>query len=251
MSEALEALGINGPFLLSQIVNFLILFIGLRLILWKPLMKRLEERREMLQQQREDAEAAEEARAEIEEERQKILDQGRQEADQILDEAQDRTETLREQTLQEARQEAERITNEAEQEAIEERNRILGEMRSHIASLATAAAQRIISQELDEHRQRALVDSFFSGIREGHVEVLPEQIDQPRDGVISVTSAVPLTGEEQSVIRDELSSRVEGSVDINFQVDPDLLGGLIIQSGTRVIDSSVIGQLERMQDSIT
>lgn len=251
MSEAFEALGINGPFLLSQIVNFLILFIGLRLILWKPLMKRLEERREMLQQQREDAEAAEEARAEIEQERQKILEQARQEADQILDEAQDRTETLHEKTLQEAGEEAERITSEAEQEAIEERNRILGEMRSHIAGLATAAAQRIIRHELDEQRQRALVDSFFSGVREGRVEVLPEQIEQPRDGVISVTSAVPLTGEEQSVIRDELTSRVEGSVDINFQVDPDLLGGLIIQSGTRVIDSSVIGQLERMQDSIT
>mgnify|MGYP006308447359 CR=1 FL=1 len=65
MSEALEALGINGPFLLSQIVNFLILFIALRFIVWKPLMNRLEERRGMLQQQREDAEAAEEARSEI------------------------------------------------------------------------------------------------------------------------------------------------------------------------------------------
>ncbi len=251
MSEALEALGINGPFLLSQIVNFLILFIGLRFILWKPLMKRLEERREMLQQQREDAEAAEEARAKIEEERQRILKGARQEADQILDEAQDRTETLREQTLQEARQEAERITSEAEQEAKEERDRILGEMRSHIASLATAAAQRIISQELDEQRQRALVDSFFSGVREGRVEILSEEFEQPRDGQISVTSAIPLSGEEQSVIQDELAGRVEGSVDINFQVNPDILGGLIIKSGNRVIDSSVIGQLERLQESIS
>ncbi len=251
MSEALEALGINGPFLLSQVVNFLILFIALRFILWKPLMERLEERREMLQQQREDAEAAAEAREEIEQERQKVLQKAREEAESIIDEAERKVATLREKTLQEANQEADRLVNEAQQDAKEERNRILGEARGEIAALATAAAQRIIVQELDEQRQRALVDSFFSGIREGRVEVLPEDFKGPSDNRIKVISALPLTEEEKATIRDDMNRRLDGEPEVIFQVDPEILGGLVVEIDNRVVDGSVVGQLERLQESLT
>lgn len=251
MGEALEALGINGPFLLSQIVNFLILFLALRFILWKPLMQRLEERREMLQQQREDAEAAAEARDEIEEERQKALQKARAEAESIIDEAEEQAAALREKTLQEAHQEADRLVKEAQQDATEERNRILGEARGQIAALATAAAQRIIGQELDEQRQRALVDSFFSGVREGHVQVMPEEIKSPSDGRITVISALPLTDEEKTTIHEDLKQRVEGDFKVIFQVEPEILGGLILEIDNRVVDGSVVGQLERLQESLT
>ena len=137
----------------------------------------------------------------------------------------------------------------AREDAEEERNRILGEMRGQIAALATAAAQRIIGESLDEQRQRVLVDAFFSGVREGRVDVLPETMAGLR-GPVSVTSAVPLTGQEEDVIREELSSRVGEDVAVSFKVDPDVLGGLILRAGDRVIDGSVVGQLERLQGAL-
>jgi F0F1-type ATP synthase membrane subunit b/b' len=58
VGDALGAMGINGPFLISQIVNFLVLFGLLTVLMWKPARKRLDERQAMLQKQVEDTEAA-------------------------------------------------------------------------------------------------------------------------------------------------------------------------------------------------
>jgi F-type H+-transporting ATPase subunit b len=243
------ALGINGPFLLSQIVNFLILFVALRFLLWKPLLQRLDERRQMLQREKADAAALEEARANSEAERERALDETRQEAEELLAGAREQASTLQDQAVREATQEAERIVSQAREEAEEERNRVLGEVRGQIAALATAAAQRIIGESLDEQRQRALVDSFFSGVREGRVQLLPEKMVGVKGPVI-VTSAIPLTDAEKDIIRVELENRVGGGVDLSFKVDPDVLGGLIVRAGDRVIDGSVVGQLERLQQSL-
>lgn len=250
MGEALGSLGINGPFLLAQVVNFLILFVAVRVLLWKPVMQRIDERRERLQQEKEDAEAAAELRAEIEANREELLEEARQEATAIMAEAQQEAEALKERSLEEAGEQAERIKERAREDAEEERNRILGEMRGDIAGLATAAAQRIIGETLDEQRQRALVDSFFSGVREGKVEMLPEEMADVK-GAVTVTSAIPLTEAEKDIVRQELRDRIGRDVDVSFKVNPEVLGGLIVRAGDRVIDGSVVGQLQRLQESLT
>lgn len=250
MGESLGTLGINGPFLLSQIVNFLILFLALSVLLWKPLTKRLDERREMLEKEKVDAEALAEARANIETERERTLEKAREEAQKILAEMRGQAEALAEQAAEEARQKAAGMLTEAREAAEEERNRILGEMRGQITGLAIAAAQKIIGATLDEQRQEALVESFFSGIREGRVEVLPEGVEARAGEPITVTSAMPLTEEQRATIRQDLASRLGGGP-VAFRVNPQILGGLVIRVGDRVMDGSAAGQLERLHQSLT
>ncbi len=57
-------------------------------------------------------------------------------------------------------------------------------------------------------------------------------------GEVEVISAMPLTDEEQNRIRTET-----GAANVNFQVDPSILGGLIIRSQERVVDASVRNSL--------
>jgi F-type H+-transporting ATPase subunit b len=251
LGDALGKLGINSPFLLSQIVNFGILFLVLRVFLWKPLTQRLDERRQMLEKEEADAQAVAEARANIEAERQRALEEARGEAQRILADARERVSALTEQAAHEARQEATELLAEARQAAQEERNNILGEMRGQIAALAIAAAQRIIGQALDEQRQQALVESFFSGVREGRVEILPEGVEAATPSQpITVTSAIPLTEAQQAIIEEDLTSRLGGGA-VAFRVDPQILGGLMVRVGDRVVDGSAAGQLERLHQSLT
>jgi F-type H+-transporting ATPase subunit b len=248
--DALGKLGINDLFLLSQIVNFLILFGVLGIVLWKPLTQQLDKRRQMLEQEKEDAEALAEARANIEAERASVLEEARGEADRIVSEARDQASALTEKTAQEARQEADATLAEARQAAEEERNRTLGEMRGQIAALAIAAAHKVIGETLDEQRQRALVESFFSGVRDGRVEVLPEEMERA-EGPVTITSALPLTEKEESAVRQELTSRLGEDLALSFRVDPQILGGLVVRVGDRVMDGSAAGQLERLHQSLT
>lgn len=250
MGEALKAMGINGIFLGSQCINLGILFAVLSAFLWKPMMKQLDERRQMLEKEKEDADALAAARANIEMERAGVLEEARGEADRIVSEARDQASALTEKTAQEARQEADATLAEARQAAEEERNRTLGEMRGQIAALAIAAAQKVVGETLDEQRQRALVESFFSGVRDGRVEVLPEKMERA-EGPVTITSALPLTEQEKGAVRQELTNRLGEGVELSFRVDPQILGGLVIRVGDRVMDGSVAAQLERLHQSLT
>jgi F-type H+-transporting ATPase subunit delta len=54
-----------------------------------------------------------------------------------------------------------------------------------------------------------------------------------------VTSAHPLTEEQRHQLSDTLKASIGKNVQINTRVDPNLLGGLVVKIGSRMIDSSL------------
>ncbi len=246
----MEGLGINPWMLLAQIVSFVLLVVILRAVGYKPIQKMLQERQERIARSLEEAKAAEEARAKVEAEREEILSRSRTEAQEIVAEAQRRAREEREKLLAQAREEAERIRESARQEAEAERAQVLGQMREQIVALSIAAAHKLVGEALDEQRQRALVEAFFSGVREGRVVVLPEEMEKA-EGPVVVTSAVPLTEKEAAIVQRELEARLGAGVDITFRVDPQVLGGLVVRIGDRIVDASFAGQLEQMRRALS
>jgi F-type H+-transporting ATPase subunit delta len=76
-----------------------------------------------------------------------------------------------------------------------------------------------------------------------------------RQGVLEmplgqVTSAVPLSDAERQAIEQSLRRRFGEEVEINYQVDPSLIGGLTIRIGDKYIDGSVATKLETMRDRL-
>jgi len=69
-------------------------------------------------------------------------------------------------------------------------------------------------------------------------------------GAAEVTSALPLTPEEQEVVKRDILTRLGGSASVTFRVDPSILGGLIVRVGDRVIDGSVAGQLQNLRQHL-
>jgi F-type H+-transporting ATPase subunit b len=251
--EALGTLGINGPFLLSQIVNFLILFLALRFLLWKPMLKMLNERKQRIAQGLEDVEQARRDRERAQAEYEERIKQAGQEREEILARAAEEGEQAKAETLAQARAQAERIISEGKETVEQERQRTLAALRGQVAALSIAAANKLIGEALDEQRQRRLIDDFFSGIQAGRVVVLEEQeIGQLEAGELTafVTSALPLTEEEQKVVSSGLAEQLGQVPAIEFKVDPAILGGLVIKIGDRVIDGSVGGRLEALRESL-
>jgi F-type H+-transporting ATPase subunit b len=251
--EALGALGVNVPFLLSQIVNFLILFLALRFLLWKPMLKMLNERKQRIAQGLEDAEQARKDRERAQAEYEERIKQAEQEREEILARAAEEGEGARAETLAQARAQAEQIVAEGKETVEQERQQMLAELRSQVAALSIAAANKLIGEGLDEQRQRRLIDEFFSGIKAGRVVVLEEQeIEQAKAGALTalVTSALPLTEDEQKVVTSGLAEELGQVPAIEFKVDPAILGGLVLKVGDKVIDGSVGGRLEALRESL-
>ncbi len=243
----MEKLGLNLGYLLVQIFNFLIIFVVLKEWVYKPILGLLDKRREAIAQGLEDARVASEARANAEEEAAKISAKAQVEASKIVRDATERAEAAARDLKVAVEAEIVKLREDAMANIEAERNNILGDLRGQVAALAIAGAQKLVGEALDEKRQRALLDEFFSGVKSGKVVVL-EDVGFNGDSA-EVTSALPLTDREQDAVKKDILAKV-GAQDVTFRVDPSILGGLVIKVGDKVLDGSVAGKLEGLRQSM-
>ena len=228
----MEALGLNLPFLLVQIVNLIIMYTVVVKWIVGPISGLLEKRRQTIAQGLEDARIAAEARANAEKEAAKIIADAQAEAGKVVREATERAEAAGKDVKAAAEAEAAKARDAALAEAELERNRILGDLRGQVAALAMAAANKLVGEALDEKKQHALIDEFFSGVKSGKVVVVEGGLSGDS---AEVTSALPLTKAEEEAA---------------FKVDPSILGGLVIKVGDKVLDGSVAGKLEGLRQTL-
>lgn len=245
----MEALGLNLGYLFVQIFNFLIIFVVLRAWIFKPILGLLEQRRESIAQGLEDARVAAEARANAEEEAQEIIAKAQTEANEKIREATERAEIAARDVQAQAEADIAKAKEAALSEAEQERDRVLADVRGQIAALSMAAAQRLIGEALDEQRQHALIEEFFSGVKSGQVVVL-EDATGLSGASAEITSALPLTSDEQEAVKKDVLSKIGDQATVAFRVDPSILGGLVVRVGDKVLDGSVAGQLEAMRQTI-
>ena len=244
----MEGLGLNLSYLIVQIFNFLIIVAIMAAWAYKPVVKMLKTRREMIAQGLEDARIAGEARANAEKETEEVTLKAQQEAARIVREATERAEEVRREIREAAEAEAVEIRAAAQQDAEQENVRILGELRGQVAALSIAAAQKVIGESLDKKRQHALIEEFFSGVKRGKVVLL--EGESISGASAEVTSALPLTKKEQDAVKKDVVGQLDDSATISFRVDPSILGGLVIRIGDKVLDGSVSGKLENLHQTL-
>lgn len=243
----MDALGINLPFFLVQVVNLFIVYVVIAKWVVGPISGLLEKRRQTVAQGLEDARIAAEARANAEKEAENILAEANKKASQIVAEAKDRAEVAGRDVKAAAAAEAAKSKETALAEVEEERNRILGDLRGQVAALAISATQKLIGESLDEKRQHALLDEFFAGVKAGKVVVLEGASISGQSA--EVTSALPLTNAEQDSVKKDVLAKT-GAAAVTFRVDPAILGGLVVKVGDKVLDGSVAGKLEGLRQNM-
>jgi len=244
----LEGLGLNLGYLFVQIFNFAIVFIVLRAWVYKPVLGLLDRRRQSIAQGLEDARIAAEARANAEREAREIVAKAQAEATQKVLESTQRAEVASREILVKAEADAAKARDAVVAEAAMERERMLADLRGQVAALAMAATHKLVGEALDEKRQHTLIDEFFSGVKAGKVVVLE---DASLSGMSAeVTSALPLTAEEKEKVKQDILARVGSQATVAFRVDPNILGGLVVKVGDKVLDGSVAGQLESLRQGL-
>ena len=213
-------------------------------------MAMLDKRSKTIAQGLEDAQIAANARSNAEKEANRIISEAKMKASEITKEATRRAEEIGHEVKLKAEEDIARERDIVQEEMAQEKSLMLSELRDQVADLAVTAAHRLIGESIikDKVKQRELIDQLFSGIHEGKVQVID---DYDLSGTtVDVISALPLSDEEEQKIKQELQKIIGGECNINFQVDPSILGGLVIKAGDRVIDGSIASQLKSMQKSI-
>ncbi len=158
----MEAIGLNLPGLIAQIINFLLILVLLRMFLYKPILGMLDRRATRIRESLERAEAvqreADRSRAEFEEQ----IVEARRQGQQIVAQATEIGERMKEEARLDARREAETIIERARAEIQLARDQALTQLHQQFADLTIMAASRVIDQSLDRERHRALIDQVLA-----------------------------------------------------------------------------------------
>jgi F-type H+-transporting ATPase subunit delta len=125
--------------------------------------------------------------------------------------------------------------------------------------------------EITQARKAEILQQAFGGkvapeilntlqllIRRGHdpdvrtlYNVYHELWDAARQVVpVTVTSVVPLTEAQRSILTEALSQRLNATIRLEPQLDPEIIAGLVLQMGDRVIDASARTMLENLREAI-
>lgn len=154
-------LGINVPGLLTQLVSFTALMIVLYFVLYKPILKMLDQRAERIKSSLEAADQARSEAASSAEVVQQELVNARQQGQGLIAEAQEAARRAAEQIEERSRQQGEEMIARAQAEIGQQRDRAIEDLRREFAGLAILAAEQVIERELDPARHQELIDKVL------------------------------------------------------------------------------------------
>ena len=156
------ALGIDGFRLLWQTINFLILLFLLQRLLFKPVLRLMDQRQERIRQSVDEADRMRQFAEETKRQTEALLDDARRQANEIIEGSRRMAEQYEASEKDRARHEAELLIERAKDEITLERDRAVADVRQQAVDLAILAAGKVIEQQLNVDQHRQLVTQFLA-----------------------------------------------------------------------------------------
>jgi F-type H+-transporting ATPase subunit b len=160
--------------LVINLLQFAVLFVVLRWILWNPALKYLDKRRELIASRMTAAKAAEEEAAGLVGQRESELAAAKRESVQILAEVRERAEKSLDEAKTRAKEEADRILADARAQMEHERDRVLDDLKAAYAEMVVLGTERVLSREVRIEDHRRLFDQLLEEIDENALEDVKE-----------------------------------------------------------------------------
>jgi F-type H+-transporting ATPase subunit delta len=122
------------------------------------------------------------------------------------------------------------------------------------------ARQATLVALLPEDVAKPIRNFLFGMLANGDMALLGDVVSQlrqmtaagggPQATLAEVTSAVELTSEERSAIEQRLVDQFGAGLEFKFNVDPSILGGLVLRVGDKLLDDSVSSRLAALRQSL-
>ena len=160
----MDLLSPNSGLIVWTLITFVLVLLVLKKVAWGPLLSALDERETSI---REALEQADKARAEAEKaanENKEALAQAQAEAQAAINKAREDAERVAREVQERAEGEAQQLLEQARRTIQQERDQALQELRQQTAELAVLAAGQLLEENLDDERNRKIVDDFISRI---------------------------------------------------------------------------------------
>lgn len=164
--EIVKNFGLDPVLLGAQIVNFLIILFLLKRLLYKPMLKILKERQEVV---KDGIKKTEEARLLLEktqEEERKILKDAQSQASKILTDAQKQVETVLRNGEESAKKQTERLLKDARDQILIEAKETEDRLTENISKISVDYLKRALSELFTEKDQKSVLDRALKQLKQ-------------------------------------------------------------------------------------
>jgi len=162
--EKPSLLSVNPGLIIWQIIIFIFLVILLKKIAWKPLLTALHSREQGIKDSLDQAEQIKIESRELMEQNKKILSDANSQSMKIINESREAANKLREELMAKAQEDSRKLIDQAKVEIKQEKDSAMADLRNEVSDLAIKAAEKIIKDNLDESKQKKIVNDFISQI---------------------------------------------------------------------------------------
>ncbi|WP_456399656.1 F0F1 ATP synthase subunit delta [Persephonella sp.] len=230
---------------LFEIINFFILLWILKKILYNPVISTLKKRKEYIKNRIEEAERAEEQVEKLKNEYQNLIKEmeniKKNKLAEINKEVQEEKNRLFHEMKKELEAERKRYIESLELEKRE----ILKEIKEDIINNSLLFVSKILKDLSDRYLHKKLINLALSSLeklKEAEIKQIKE--DLKKRNTVLLETPYPLSDEEKLLIQEKIKELF--NIDVNFQIkeNKDLTAGIRIHLGSKMIDSSISGQLQ-------
>jgi len=152
-----------GLFIWS-ITTFMVLFFVLAKFAWKPLLKMLQDREEMIRTSLDDAEKAKVELERLNEESEAIMAKARSEAQTILADGKAAAEKVKEDTVAKAKEQANKIREDAEKQILVEKDKAIADIKQEVVNISLSVAEKLIHKNLSDTDNKALIEESLKKV---------------------------------------------------------------------------------------
>ncbi|SMB88209.1 F-type H+-transporting ATPase subunit b [Desulfonispora thiosulfatigenes DSM 11270] len=150
--------------IIMAMANFLLMVVILNKFLYKPIVKVLDERKESIQGNLDEAEKTKTDAEGIKKEYQEQLKSARKEAQDIITKATKLGDESKEDLLRQAKIEADKISQRAKEDIEREKGKAISEVRDEVANLSISVAEKILGQKLEKKNHEKMIHDFVKEV---------------------------------------------------------------------------------------
>ena len=154
----LQNLGVDGPKLIAQLINFAIVLFVLWRFAYKPVFEMLETRRKTIAESMDNAEKIKTELTETQAERDKVLAEANQKAQEMIADAKEAAKQVGEAEGQKAVKQAEEIIRKAREATEADRDSMMAELKAEIGRLVVDTTAKVSGKVLTSDDHQRLID---------------------------------------------------------------------------------------------
>ena len=156
--ELLDNLGVDGPKLIAQLINFGIVLLVLWKFAYKPVLEMLETRRQKIAKSMDEAEQIKAELAETQAERDKVMAEANARAEKLIADAKEAAKQVGKAEGERAVKQAEEIIRKAREATEADRERMMAELKAEIGRLVVETTAKVSGKVLTTEDQQRLID---------------------------------------------------------------------------------------------